>query len=97
MKKYYFTYGTEGQPFVGGWTEIEAPTVDLACAAFRAVHPDKTPGILNCCCFYTEEAFLKSCMAGPDGNHHKFCYERISIMVTPCDPDEPVNFGGGTQ
>ena len=97
MKKYYFTYGTEGQPVVGGWTEIEAPTVDLACAAFRAVHPDKTPGILNCCCFYTEEAFLKSCMAGPDGNHHKFCYERITIMVTPCDPDEPVNFGGGTQ
>ena len=22
--KYYFTYGTDGQPFVGGWTEVEA-------------------------------------------------------------------------
>ena len=48
MNKYYFTYGTDGQPFVGGWTEVEAPTANLACAAFRAVHPDKEPGILNC-------------------------------------------------
>ena len=24
MAKFYFTYGLEGQPFVGGWTEIEA-------------------------------------------------------------------------
>ena len=24
--KFYFTYGTDGQPFVGGWTEVEAPT-----------------------------------------------------------------------
>lgn len=23
MAKFYFTYGTEGQPFVGGWTEKE--------------------------------------------------------------------------
>ena len=42
--KYYFTYGTDGQPFVGGWTEVEAPNVNLACAVFRAVHPDKEPG-----------------------------------------------------
>ena len=28
--KYYFTYGTDGQPFVGGWTEVEAPNVNLA-------------------------------------------------------------------
>ena len=34
--KYYFTYGTDGQPFVGGWTEVEAPNADIACAAFRA-------------------------------------------------------------
>ena len=91
-KKYYFTYGTEGQPFVGGWTEVEAPTVHLACAAFRAIHPDKCPGILNCGDAYTEEVFLRSCMAGPDGNYHKFCHERITFTVEPCDPDEPVDF-----
>ena len=78
----------------GGWTEVEAPTVNLACAAFRAVHPDKEPGILNCSSAYTEESFLGSCMAGPDGNFRKFCHERISFTVEPSDPDEPVDFGG---
>ena len=33
-------------------------------------------------------------MAGPDGNFRKFCHERISFTVEPCDPDEPVDFGG---
>ena len=80
--KYYFTYGTDGQPFVGGWTEVEAPTVNLACAAFRAVHPDKEPGILNCSSAYTEESFLGSCMAGPDGNFRKFCHERMSRLIS---------------
>lgn len=78
-KKYYFTYGTEGQPFVGGWTEVEAPNADMACAAFRAVHPDKVPGSLNCSSAYTEEFFLRSCMATPDGNFRKFCHERITF------------------
>ena len=45
MPKFYFTYGTEGQPFVGGWTEVEAPDGHAACAAFRACHPDKTEGL----------------------------------------------------
>lgn len=26
MPKFYFTYGTDGQPFVGGWTEVDALT-----------------------------------------------------------------------
>lgn len=42
MAKFYFTYGTDGQPFFGGWTEVEAPDAHAACAAFRAYHPDKT-------------------------------------------------------
>lgn len=24
MARYFFTYGTDGQPFVGGWTEVDA-------------------------------------------------------------------------
>lgn len=97
MKKYYFTYGSDGHPFVGGWTEVEAPNIHMACAAFRAVHPDKEPGVLNCCNAYTEENFLSSCMAGPDGNFRKFCHERIAFTVTPCNPDEPIDFGGGAR
>lgn len=45
MARFYFTYGTDGQPFFGGWTEVEAPDAHAACAAFRAYHPDKTKGL----------------------------------------------------
>lgn len=97
MPKYYFTYGTDGQPFVGGWTEIEAPDVHAACAVFRSFHPDKTPGILNCSSAYTEDNFLKSCMATPDGNFRRFCHERISVTYEKCDPDIQIDFGGGAE
>ena len=29
MPNFYFTYGTEGQPFFGGWTEVDAPSLGL--------------------------------------------------------------------
>lgn len=57
MDKFYFTYGSEGHPFVGGWTEVEARDERMACAAFRTVHPDKTEGFLDCCAVYDEERF----------------------------------------
>ena len=47
MSKFYFTYGSEGHPFVGGWTEVEAPDLGTACATFRAFHPDKTACLLG--------------------------------------------------
>jgi len=31
-------------------------------------------------------------MAGSDGNFRKFCHERITFTVEPCDPDEPIDF-----
>lgn len=92
MAKFYFTYGTEGQPFVGGWTEVEAPDSHAACCAFRAIHPDKTEGLLNCSSVYPEAAFLKTSMAGPDGNFHRFCHEKISLRCEyPTQPDKFYN------
>lgn len=79
MMKFYFTYGVEGQPFIGGWTEVEAPDGHTACAAFRAFHPDKIEGLVNCCSIYTEEQFKATNMAGPNGNFHRFCHEKIII------------------
>lgn len=79
METFYFTYGTDGQPFVGGWTEIEAPTMEAACALFRVYHPDKTDGLLNCSSVYTEEWFKKTKMNGPDGNFGRRCHERITV------------------
>lgn len=79
MPKFYFTYGSEGQPFFGGWTEVEAPDRHAACAVFRAFHPDKTEGLLNCCSVYDEADFKRTSMYGPDGNFGYRCHETITL------------------
>ncbi len=84
MAKFYFTYGTEGQPFVGGWTEVEAPNVRIACIAFRAYHPDKTEGLLNCSSVYTEEQ-LKSTEMFSTGNFGFRCHETIVLRKELAD------------
>ena len=80
MELFYFTYGTEGQPFSGGWTEIEAPDEDTARAVFRLIHPKN--GFLNCSSVYPEERFKRTKMAGPGGNFGRFCQEKITLQVT---------------
>ena len=84
MAKFYFTYGSEGHPFYGGWTEVEAPDVGAACAAFRAYHPDKTEGLMNCSDVYTEKDFRKSDMYGPGGNFSHRCHEVITLKRSFC-------------
>ncbi len=79
MPKFYFTYGTSGQPFSGGWTEVEAPDIKAACYFFRIFHPDKTDGILDCAWVYSEESFKRTEMAGPEGNFHQGCHETITL------------------
>ena len=37
MNDYYITFGSEGQPFKGGWIIIEAETIEQACKIFRAI------------------------------------------------------------
>ena len=82
MAKFIFTYGIEGHPFSGGWTEVEAPDLNSACHAFRAVHPNKEgSNLLNCCSVYTEEDFKRTTMAGPKGNLGAGCHEKIVLAV----------------
>lgn len=81
MGKYIFTYGTDGQPYYGGWTEVVAPNRAAACAAFRAIHPDKTEGLLNCSSVYSDADFKRTTMAGPKGNFGAFCHETIALVV----------------
>lgn len=78
MGIFYFTYGSDGQPFSCGWTEIEAPDANSACALFRAFHPDKTEGTLNCSSVYNEERFSETGMR-KDGNFGACCRERIVV------------------
>lgn len=79
MSKYYFTYGSEGHPYVGGWTEVEADNKDLAIIAFDIYHPSQN-SFLNCCCVYSEEEFKSTRMAGPNGNFGYFCHETITLQ-----------------
>lgn len=83
MEKFYFTYGSDGHPFIGGWTEIIAPSKEVACAVFRGIHPCKYPDILNCCSVYTMEQFATSSMNGPNGNLGHGCWEVITVTITP--------------
>lgn len=78
MPKFYFTYGTDGQPFRGGWTEVEATDGHAACTAFRAYHPDKIEGLLNCSSVYTEEQF-KTTEMFVTGNFGFRCHETIIL------------------
>lgn len=78
MQKYYFTYGTAGQPFCGGWTEIVAPDMKTATATFRKHHPGKHEGLLNCACVYTQQQFEESFMSEL-GNYGGFCQEKITV------------------
>lgn len=82
MARFYFTYGLEGQPYVGGWTEVIAENRPAAEAAFRAFHPDRHPGLLNCSSIYDENVFKRTSMSGPKGNFDMHCHEVISIHRT---------------
>lgn len=86
MAKYYFTYGLENHPFSGGWTEVEAESLNMAIEAFTSYHPLRD-GFIPCCTVYAEPEFMKTMMAGPAGNFGKRCVERISLFreVVPND------------
>lgn len=78
MSKFYFTYGTEGQPFSGGWTEVIADSREKAETAFRIYHPDKIPGLLNCSSVYSEDV-MKATSMFLNGNLGSYCREIISL------------------
>ena len=78
-KKFYFTYGSEGQPFPGGWTLIHAPDRKTAEQIFKAFHECRIRDLLNCCCVYDEDEFKKT-KAWTKGNLGHRCWEEISFV-----------------
>lgn len=42
---------------------VWAPNYQMACQAFRAVHPDRIPNVLNCASVYSASEFEKSKMS----------------------------------
>ena len=79
MEHFYFTYGSEGHPFKGGWTEIVAEDMNTAISIFEAVHPS-APGCacLNCSSVYDEKQFIRTGM-NETGNIGAFAHETITI------------------
>ena len=78
MTKFIFTYSLEGQPFVGGWTEVNAPSEELAIKAFQLIHPNKD-GFLNCGGVYSEAAFANTSMGKVGENFGAGCREIINL------------------
>ena len=77
MERFYFTYGTsKNQPFVGGWTTVEAPSLDKAIKTFRKAHPDHIKGLVNCAFIYEEAEFNAKPMSSK-GNFGSFEHERL--------------------
>lgn len=75
--KYYFTYGSnETQPFIGGWTVVNASNYNEAIEKFILVHPLTKDGFINCAFVYTEEKFVKTRMYNV-GNFGRFEQEVI--------------------
>ncbi len=76
--KVIYTFGSDERfPFRGGWVEIVAPSMRDAHAIFRKHYPDRTPGILNCSDYYTEQQFNESDMP-ITGNRGAFCHCKLS-------------------
>ena len=79
MNNYYFTYGSEGHPFKGGWTRVRCESLDIAIKIFKLYHPNKEGFCcLNCSDYYTEEQFRKTSMY-KNGNFGEFTHEIIEL------------------
>lgn len=79
MNKYYFSFGSSGQIYQGGWVEIHADNLAEAQRKFIERFGDKAykySGILNYSWDYTEEDFKKTIMFTGD-NYGSRCHEVI--------------------
>ena len=62
-RRFYFTYGeSENQPYVRGWTVVEAETLKDAKKAYIAYHPLTSEGFIPCAGIYLEEEFKETVM-----------------------------------
>jgi hypothetical protein len=92
LKAFYFTYGSEGYDFEGGWTLIYAQDLDAAIGAFRIYHPNRSGNeCLMCASFYSEAEFKKTNMYNK-GNLGARCHEVITLKrALPDDKCEDSN------
>ena len=75
--KFYFTYGSSGMAYEGGWTEVEAPSRATAIQAFSVFHRPVNH-MMACSDLYSEEEFRKTGMLD-GGNFGAKTREKITI------------------
>ena len=81
MKRFYFTFGTSRTyPYQGGWVEVWAEDIKQAAKIFKAIYPNpRDESTLNCCDYYSEEAFKKTLMYKANSNLGCGCLEIITF------------------
>ncbi|MGI6751109.1 MAG: hypothetical protein ACOX4U_00590 [Anaerovoracaceae bacterium] len=80
MNKYYFTFGSSGQIYDGGWVEIHADSLREAQEKFIERYGEKAykhPKCLNYSWDYTEEEFKRTIMYEDGKNYGVGCHEVI--------------------
>lgn len=78
MERFFFTFGSDGHPYKGGWTEVVAPDEETARNLFAALHPSDRG--LRCACVYDEKSFKQTRM-WVRGNYGARCREEIVCRV----------------
>ena len=79
--KYYFTFGSDGYPYRGGWVTVEAENFKIVIDIFRMLYPDRGNGLLNCAEYYSEEAFKNTIMYANNDNLGNACHCEICLEV----------------
>ena len=82
---YYFTYGVglvedTHQAYSGGWTEVSAPTREMAIALYKVCHPLNDRGLLPCCSVaFTKDEMGDMLETGNPGAGGYGCHDRIVL------------------
>jgi hypothetical protein len=75
-QKFYYTFGSDGQPYEGGWVEIYAEDFNEADKLFRKRYGDGVGGFIRCAGRYTEAMFKNTGMY-EHGNMGNFCHDTL--------------------
>lgn len=81
---YYFMYDSSGDyPFIGGWSEVDAPSYALACLLHNTIHP-RRDGKLDCSSVVSQAGFVRN-KYEEDGYCGGKCREHIFLGQVTTD------------
>ena len=78
--KFYFTFGSENQPFKGGWVIINADSREQACMLFRAAF-QLDDEMIKCCNIFGEKEFKRTKIYRENDNFGSACHCELSLKI----------------